>query len=228
LANGQTNFVIDPNLKDPYSIAFNAGVQQELPAHMVLKVNYVGRLGRRLNADADANQVIDVPDYTGGSTQSMAAAFAGLTTELRAGKDYTNVTPQPWFEDVLGGGWGPAIGVTSITSILAGYAYNYAYRGDISDSLYTLANFTYNDGLTGLLPTNIGVPSQFGSNTYFTNMGSSNYHGLLITLDKNTSNGLRFEFNYTWSHSIDNASQQCPVYQQQYDLRRPVSTRMPR
>ena len=44
---------------------------------MVLKVNYAGRLGRRLLADADANQVIDVPDYTGGSTQTMAGAFAG-------------------------------------------------------------------------------------------------------------------------------------------------------
>ena len=48
-----------------------------------------GRLGRRLLADADANQVIDVPDYTGGSTQTMAGAFAGLTTQLRAGADYT-------------------------------------------------------------------------------------------------------------------------------------------
>jgi hypothetical protein len=28
----------------------------------------------------------------------------------------------------------------------------------------------------------------------------------LITLDKNMSQGLRFEFNYTWSHSIDNTS----------------------
>ena len=59
---------------------------------------------------------------------------------------------------------------------------------------------------TGFLPTNIGIPSQFGTNAYLTNKGSSNYHGLLVTLDKNISQGLRFEFNYTWSHSIDNAS----------------------
>ena len=64
---------------------------------------------------------------------------------------------------------------------------------------HTLANITYNYGFTGLLPTNIGIPSQFGSNVYFTNMGSSNYHGMLVTLDKNISNGLRFEFNYTLS-----------------------------
>ena len=27
--------------------------------------------------------------------------------------------------------------------------------------------------------TNIGIPSQFGTNAYLTNMGSSNYHGML-------------------------------------------------
>ena len=102
LAEGATSFVIDPHLKDPYSIALNFGVQQDIPGHMILKVNYVGRLGRRLLADADANQVIDVPDYTGGSTQTMAGAFAGLTTQLRAGATYHTVTAQPWFEDVLG------------------------------------------------------------------------------------------------------------------------------
>ena len=59
-------------------------MQQELPGHVVLKVNYVGRLGRRLLADADASQVIDVPDYTGQSTQSMSGTFAGLTVWRQA------------------------------------------------------------------------------------------------------------------------------------------------
>ena len=196
LAAGESNFVISPNLKDPYSIALNFGVQQELPFHMVLKVNYVGRLGRRLLADADANQVIDVPDYTGGSTQSMASAFAGLTTDLRAGKTYHTVTAEPWFEDVIG---------PNGTKKVAYYTGQYAERGDISDALYLLSAYSYYYGL-GLLPTNIGIPSQFGTNAYLTNKGSSNYHALLATLDKNISQGLRFEFNYTWSHSIDNSS----------------------
>jgi hypothetical protein len=196
LADGEASFVIDPHLKDPYSIALNFGIQQELPFHMVLKVNYDGRLGRRLLADADANQVIDVPDYTGGSTQTMAGAYAALTTELRAGKNYTNVTPEPWFEHVIG---------PNGTKIVTYYTGQYAYRGDISDSLAQLAYYSYFYS-TGWLPTNIGIPSQFGTNAYLTNKGSSNYHALLLTLDKNISQGLRFEFNYTWSHSIDNTS----------------------
>ncbi len=199
LAEGATSFVIDPHLKDPYSIALNFGIQQELPGHMVMKLNYAGRLGRRLLADADANQVIDVPDYTGGSTQTMAGAFAGLTTQLRAGADYTTVTPESWFEDVLS----PVFGVGNNTAAVAYYAGQLAYRGDIADSLQSLAYYTYG---SGFLPTNIGIPSQFGTNAYLTNKGSSNYHAMLVTLDKNISQGLRFEFNYTWSHSIDNAS----------------------
>ncbi len=203
LAAGEESFVIDPHLKDPYSIALNFGVQQDIPGHMVLKLNYAGRLGRRLLADADGNQVIDVPDYTGGSTQSMAGAFAGLTTQLRAGTPVGSLTPQPWFEDVLGNYTGIFGNNTNLVAAMVGQLGN---RGDIADSLYTMAAYTYYFGFTGFLPTNIGIPSQFGTNAYLTNKGSSNYHALLVTLDKNLSQGLRFEFNYTWSHSIDNAS----------------------
>jgi len=203
LAAGSSVFETSPTLKDPYSIALSAGVQQELPGHLVMKLNYVGRLGRRLLADADASQVIDVPDYTGKSAQTLSGAFAGLTTQLRTG---ATPTPQPWFEDVLAPGMGAAVGAGNNTNLVADLAGQYASRGDISDSLAALAYYTYYEGLTGFLPTNIGIPSQFGTNAYLTNMGSSNYHGLLLTLDKNFSNGFRGEFNYTWSHSIDNTS----------------------
>ncbi len=203
LAAGLYNFEVSPTLKDPYSIAINAGLQQELPWHMVLKVNYVGRLGRRLLADADVSQVIDVPDYTGKSQQSMASAFAGLTTQLRSGAP---LTAQPWFEDVLAPGMGAAVGVGDNTNLVAAMAGQYAVKGDISDSLAVMAFNSYFVGYTGFLPTNIGIPSQFGTNAYLTNMGSSSYHGFLLALDKNISGGLRGEFNYTWSHSIDNTS----------------------
>jgi hypothetical protein len=202
LAAGQTGFVISPNLKDPYSIALNFGVQQDLPGHMVLKVNYVGRLGRRLLADADANQVIDVPDYSGLSSQTMAQAFADLTLQTRAGADDTNVTSEPWFEHNLG----PHPHNGTKTRRVEQFAGQLIGRGDISDAIQALEYYTYYYYGNNFWPMNMGVPAQFGTNAYLTNKGSSNYHGLLVTLDKNMSNGLRFEFNYTWSHSIDNAS----------------------
>ena len=36
--------------------------------------------------------------------------------------------------------------------------------------------------------------------------GFSSYNGLLLTINKNLSHGLKFDFNYTYSHSIDNTS----------------------
>jgi hypothetical protein len=186
LAYGETNFVISPNLKDPYSIALNLGIQQEFPNHFIFKMNYVGRLGRRLLADADAGQVIDYPDKTSG--QLMSQAFANLTRELRANQ---TITAQPWFENVIGPGG---------TAYVVDNAGTYVKRGDLSDAIYLIS------APFGALPFNVGIPSQFGANAYLTNQGNSNYHALLLTLDRNFSQGLRFQVNYTWSHAIDNTS----------------------
>jgi hypothetical protein len=207
LALGETNFVISPTLKDPYSIAFNAGIEQKFSDHLLMKLSYAGRLGRRLLADADAGQVLDVPDYTGKSTQTMSQAFAGLTTQTRAcqaaGIAKCTLTPQPWFEDVLGNYKFYLGNNTKLVNAMVGQL---APRGDISDALQAMAAYSVLYGFNGFLPTNIGIPSQFGSNAYLVNQGNSNYHGLLLTVSESTSHGLKFDFNYTWSHSIDNTS----------------------
>ncbi len=78
LANGQAfNETIDPKLKTPYSILFGFGFQHEFPKGFILRSNYVGRLGRRLLAQADSNQLIDFRDPVSG--QLMSTAFANIT-----------------------------------------------------------------------------------------------------------------------------------------------------
>ena len=200
LANGSAfNEIIDPRLKTPYSITFNYGVQHEFPKGFILKTTYVGRLGRRLLAQADANQLIDFPDRVSG--QSMSAAFANITQQMRApGADPLNPAPQPWFENVLPPGVGAAFfGVPSNTAILTYFLTTLVARGDFADTIQKLAG-------ANLLPPNVGMGSQFSENTFFTNKGFSSYNGLLTTLHKNVRHGLQFDLNYTWSHSIDNVS----------------------
>ncbi len=205
LAAGQTNFIINPDLKDPYSIEINFGIQQQVPWHMVLKANYVSRLGRRLLADADAGQVLDFPDLQSG--QMMSQAFAQVETQVRAGVKSNSLTPQPWFEHVLKPGLGTSVGRSSNTSLAAAIMGTYLNKGDMSDALYLLSYYSYaTSTYAHFLPANVGITSQFGANAYLTNMGNSNYHGMLLTLDKNLSNGLRFNINYTLAHSIDNTS----------------------
>jgi hypothetical protein len=187
------NATIDPSLKTPYSITYNAGVQHSFSGDMVLKVSYVGRLGRRLLAQPDANQVLEFPDPKSG--QLLSAAFASVTTQLRAGATSATVVPQPWFENVMAGV--PA-GYTSYTQFLVANFGPFVYRGDFGDTVQFLSD-------TGL-PLNAGSSAQFSENTFYSNQGFSTYNGLLVALEKNLSHGLQVGFNYTFAHSIDNTS----------------------
>ena len=72
-------------------------------------------------------------------------------------------------------------------------------NGDFADFIEALSAF-------GVVDSNVGMGSQFSENTFYTNKGISSYHGLLATLHKNLSEGLQFDLNYTYSHSIDNVS----------------------
>lgn len=198
LANGQAfNESIDPKLRNPYSIVYNFGFQHEFPQDFILKMNYVGRLGRRLLAQADANQVIDFPDVISG--QQYSNAFGHITQQVRAGADTTNLPAQPWFENVVLPGIGQQLGYPNNTSLLADFFTSLVSNGDFADFTQALA-------ASGIIPANVGMGSQFSENTFYTNKGFSSYNGLLITLHKNTSHGLQFDLNYTWSHSIDNVS----------------------
>ncbi len=78
-------FAVDPGLRTPYSIHFNADIQRELPHHFVLDVGYVGTLGRRLLEKADFAQYLDIKDTTGG--QDMWTAYRQIAK-------IANMTPQ--------------------------------------------------------------------------------------------------------------------------------------
>ncbi len=55
-------------------------------------------------------------------------------------------------------------------------------------------------------PYNVGSAAQFSENSFHNNEGFSSYGGFLVTLSKNMSHGLHYDFNYTLAHSIDNIS----------------------
>jgi hypothetical protein len=199
LVNGQAfNEGIDNNLKTPYSLQFNLGFQHQFPQGYLFRLGYVGREGRRLLGQADANQLIDFPDAAGG--QMMSAAFANMEKEVRALPANTPITDdQPWFRDLLPAGVGVSLGYANNTDLVARGLAPLPYRGDFADTVQALSAF-------GLLPPNVGMGAQYSEFTYYTNKGFSSYNGLLATLHKNAGYGLQFDLNYTWSHSIDNVS----------------------
>jgi len=197
LPQSQFNEMIDPNLKTPYSLLANFGLQHQFSGSMIMKVSWVGRYGRRLLAQADANQLIDFPDKKSG--QMMGDAMANLTKQLRAGADPTKVPAQPWFENILPAGMGVADGYANNTADVADNLGSIISIGDFADTIQALSS-------SFGLPYNVGMASQFANNTSFTSKGFSSYNGLLVSLQKNTTHGLTFDVNYTWAHSLDNTS----------------------
>ncbi|HEX6717168.1 MAG TPA: TonB-dependent receptor [Pyrinomonadaceae bacterium] len=201
-ANGLQNYAVDPNFRIPYSIQYTFGFQRELPGNYIFEASYVGRQARQLFVLADAGQIVDFKDNASG--QFMIAALNQLQGQLEAGGA---ITPIPWFENQMnpasiarfgvpcsGLGLGP-----SCTDVVAGINGFEVLIGDSADTIQNLRRFR-------LLGPNVGLSSQWATNAFVTNKGSSSYDGMLLSLRKRFTKGFQFDVNYTWSHSIDNQS----------------------
>lgn len=213
-----TVFNYDHDYSTPYEMNFNLSVQRELPGDWFLDIGYLGKLGRRLTALGDPAQTLNVKDSTSG--QFLYTAFGNVEGELQSG-GFGAVTNQPWFENQMNaaitqGGLGSCasvgtfefgVGGLSCTQLAAGLAFGPWSDGDVSSTLLDLSS-THPDGNLehGLLPFNSGLLAQVGAAGYIGNFGNSSYNAMLLKLNHRESHGLALEFDYTYSHSIDNDS----------------------
>lgn len=191
------NYAIDPHFRIPYSIQYSFGFQREVPGNFLLDVAYVGRQGRKLFALADASQILDFRDPASG--QGLIAALNAVQAQQDAG---VAITPQPWIENQMTLAGIPCSGLAagSCTRFLTGtFIGDLIHIGDTADTVQALFQ-------NGLLRQNVGMSSQFGTNGFVKNFGSSSYNAMLFSLRKRFSQGVQFDANYTWSHSIDNQS----------------------
>jgi hypothetical protein len=215
-AAGNVSFAaMDQHFKTPYEYTFSLGIQRELPGHLILEADYVGRLGRKLLAQADYSQILNFKDT--GSNTFLRQSFGTLESQIQAGLPGSQVTTQPWFENQMNSAITNNFGQFGITNC-AQYAqaafganiptctrlaraleFNLFQVGDISDTVQQLL-------ANGLLNPNVGLSAQVPYNAVLGNYASSNYNALLLTLKKTFSNNLQFDFDYTYSHSIDNQS----------------------
>jgi hypothetical protein len=225
---------LDNNLKTPYSYTIDFSVGRELRGGMSLEVNYVGRLSHRLLNQEDLAMPLDIKDpksgidyftaakalaqigFTGAPTSSVTSASVGATAAywnniiapLKPGDAYTlpcsggsTVDPTQAMYDMMACGGGPVFGYGDETTPLA----NLDYWG---------SDFSGNAGILGTSGTY--YPSIYGPNAFFNrqfhslrawrSMGTANYNALQVILRKRMTHGLQFDFNYTYSKSIDLSS----------------------
>lgn len=190
---GETlSFQNNPEFKVGRSHMIDFTIQRSLPAQMIFEAGYIGRLGRDLPNSVNLNSAPYMfKDKASG--QSFAQAFDAVATALRNGKA---APTEPWFENQLPG-FGASCGSTATACFVSGNSTD-VLDGNISNLFLTM-DFIRQFGL-GLQPyTNTQVLDLFMR----TSRDKSNYNALVLTLRNNSWRGLFFDFNYTFSKSLD-------------------------
>jgi hypothetical protein len=134
----------DANLRTPYTMAFNLGVQQRILA-ATLEINYVGKLGRHGIIPFDQNPAIY--DCHGAYFQANPTVYcpngtAAPTSAIAQGASYNQRVKYPNFNY---GGQGIVDNATIATSNYNGLQVIYTQRA--RKSLSTVASYTYSRSL---------------------------------------------------------------------------------
>jgi hypothetical protein len=173
----------DPVIKTGYSHNIDFTIQRELPHGLFVELGYAGRLGRDLR---QVNDIGSVPLFykDAKSGQIFAAAYDSVANQLRSGIAPANVTPQPWFEDLIGAG-----GTVKLANSQAA-----AFRDGMLRNLWT--------NMVTLMPTPI-TNTQVQTFWMGTDNGYSNYHAFFVSVRKRAARQLTFDVNYTLSKALD-------------------------
>jgi hypothetical protein len=225
-------FMVDNNLRTPYSINLTFGIQRELPWKMVLDTSYVGTLGRKLMVKPDLGQFYGL--FTDpASKQTFWGAYNQLVDYQ--GPDPYNPTVNPYSVAALSSIPNIAF-FDNVMPNLPIYLANFLGEADIPYSTLTptqayYAMFTTNTYASYADPVGFifDVPPAFGAGSPYSstldpqgnglvlfhpqfqsiptwmNWGNSHFHSLQIGLRRNFG-AYTFGANYVWSKSIDNGS----------------------
>jgi hypothetical protein len=199
------DFRIDPKRKVGYANTFNLTVQRELPGRMIMEIGYVGNFSRRLYQGFALNQVPYM--FTSGG-QSYAQAFSAVGTAIRAGTAPASIPNQPYFESILGGSTYCAGFMSCTQASIANEgaaAFQFANVYDVWADQY--GSFPASVTAPGSLSGGGADANQVLDSYFIGSNGLSNYNAAFLTVRKQTSSGLTFNFNYTFSHAFDQVGQ---------------------
>ena len=220
---------VDNTIKTPYAFAIDFSIGRELPKRFSLEFSYVGRLSHRLLTQRDLTQPLDVVDpkskvdyysaatvlsklaragtpigsVTAGSVGSTAAFWQNMIPASATG--YSNFVPgcpKASTPDVVQAVYAiytcfPFVEVLALGEI--------DYYGALADGTGTSSIYFGNSG-GNPVPGGVFLNNQFSSLYAWSSVGNAAYNAFQFSLRKQMSNGLQFDFNYTYSKSIDMTS----------------------
>ncbi|SPF39464.1 Cna B-type protein [Candidatus Sulfotelmatobacter kueseliae] len=202
---------IDQSIKTPYSYAVNFSVQRQLPGKMTLDVAYVGHFSHRLLALDDVAAPMNLVDPKSGisyfaAARQLSSLWRQNTPESSINASTIGPTAAYWQNMLV-----PQSSYTlcssgnSTTSLLEAV---YDVFGPGCGNLYNETSGIFNIDYYGF-PTapQSGLLSYYNSqySSWYTwrSIAWSNYNALQVSLNKQTSHGVTFGLNYTYSKALD-------------------------
>ncbi len=204
---------LDQGITTPYNYSFNFSYGRELGKGVSFEASYVGRFARKLLAGRDIMQLNNIRDPQSGMT--YYEAINALVDARYANREITSIASLPFFDNLfpfMAEWWGD----TSLTNTQAAYAFLAPLSvggADITD--YTFLQLLWDDRPDCTTCPEGGGPArfnnmfyqpQFGALSAFSTIARSNYNSLQLSLRQRLREDVTFDFNYTYGHSLDNAS----------------------
>jgi Carboxypeptidase regulatory-like domain/TonB dependent receptor len=201
---------MDDKIKTPYSEVFDFSLTHELRGGFVVEGSYIGRMSHHLLQEEDLAMPTNLVDPS--SKMNYFQAGTLLSKAFNAGTNVANLAPIPYWENLFPGAAGVAL-----SSGCAPGSSGFSGTPTATQSIYDMWSCYVGNETSALF--NLDLPdicfpacSKLGPYAYFSpqysslyawrSIGNSAYNGLQLTL-KHKGRGLDFDFNYTFSKSID-------------------------
>ncbi|MGB8507808.1 MAG: carboxypeptidase-like regulatory domain-containing protein, partial [Pyrinomonadaceae bacterium] len=213
---------LDENLVAPKFYNWSATFERKLPHGLVFQTSYIGRSGRNLLVTRDVMALNNLKDPASGLSWYEAAglledirhnlALQGITSaspRATITAALQGVTPIPYFENLFSRIPGFGAGLLGSSRAAFGPSATQAVLGDaifFNGNDWTQTQADIDDTASGAGFPNFFYQSQYGALSTFSSVGNSNYHAGTITLRERLGERLLLDFNYTLSHSLDDAS----------------------
>jgi len=204
---------IDDQLKAPYTINLDFSVGRELGHGFFIQGSYVGRLSRHSLVNQDLAMPTNLRDPKSGQTYFQAMTQLATLLDLQ-GVSIANLPKIPFFENM----WSKAAGNgLTATQVWANDYKNNSNPGDFSNTLNNADNSAncnpngttfFPGGAVNSMACGDQGPfmifnPQFSALSAYSSIGLGDYHAMQWSIRKRLTGGLLFDFNYTWSKSID-------------------------
>jgi hypothetical protein len=198
---------LDSRLTTPVHYNFNLSYARDIGKGYSFEVSYVGRLARNLLTSYDVMQFNNLTDPKSG--MDFYTAMRQLIALRDQNASIASVQPIPYFQNLFPGLAGPAtvLGQSLNLSATQG-AYRrvaFAAVGGRNTADWTFIQTLWNDAPVAFA-NQVFVQPQYAAFAAYGTIGYSDYHSAQISFRKRFSKDLSFDFNYTFSHSLDTSS----------------------